>query len=167
MWIYWNVGILNVVSYSMRLTDVHWQRPRQWDLTWVDSSYVTAERQQGTHHFKHRPFLLCVQVLFPQLMTPVIQVSEAIIYCRVSCIYVIAEPESSLLALIVRHALLPKGGNNTNLLHAECLSASLLLSLSLFSPPRCPLRLLPLAPGALVCGCCMGAHSSQKVDCMF
>lgn len=44
----------------MRLTDVQWHRPRQWDLTWVDSSYVTAEQQQGTHRFKRKPFLLCV-----------------------------------------------------------------------------------------------------------
>lgn len=45
------------------------------------------------------------------------------------CVCEIAEPQFSLLLLIVLHALLPKGSNNTNLLHAQCLSLSLSLSL--------------------------------------
>lgn len=155
---------------TLWLTDVRWQRPRQWDLTWADSSYVTAERQQATLFFFETLSSLCAGfffcfVLFPRLMTRVIQVSEAMIYCQMPCIYVIAEPEFSLPVLIVRHALLPKGSNNTNLLHAQSLSASLLLSLSLFSPPRCPLRQLGLTLSALVCGCCM--RFPIKVPCLW
>ena len=43
----------------------------------------------------------------------------------------VCEPEISLLLLIVLHALLPKGSNNTNLLHAQCLSRSFCLSFTL------------------------------------
>lgn len=44
------------------------------------------------------------------------------------------EPEFSLLLLIVLHALLPKGSNNTNVLHAQCLSVSLSFCLSFTFP---------------------------------
>lgn len=61
------------------------------------------------------------------------------------------EPAFSLLLLIVLHALLPKGSNDANPLHARCrpLSFCLSLSLSLVPPPPCPLSLHRLALSAL------------------
>lgn len=42
------------------------------------------------------------------------------------CVCKKMEPDFSLLLLIVLYALLPKGSNNTNLLHTQCLSESLM-----------------------------------------